>query len=144
MRRFLLAALLVGGLAQAQGRSEPPRDHGEGPPLRWLASLGLAPEQQAAVEAILAAGHAERERIEQGRREAHEALRDKVHAQVAEVLDAEQLARFDAEMAERRPPRPSGEGRDRRRRDHGPDREHRNGPGRSGDDAPPPPRDTGD
>lgn len=124
MKRTLLFAALVAStsLAFAEPPPGPSRAmHQGGPPIEMLTKdLGLNETQQAEVKRIFDAQHAKMEteraqfessgtRPTREEMDARRELRDtELNAQLAAVLTADQLARFE-EMRKRRPMRARGE-----------------------------------
>lgn len=121
---FLLAALAAGSLAFAEPPAGPPHGmHVGGPPIERLSQdLGLDANQATQVKAIFEQQHAkmeaERAQFESsGTRPSredmqarHEQANAELRAQLANVLTAEQLAKFDALPKRQRPGGPPGQG----------------------------------
>jgi hypothetical protein len=93
MNRFAPLLILLAA-ATAVAQTPPPRPPGP-PRIDWIGELGITPEKAARVQAILTNEH-----------EQHRAAHERARAELAKVLTADELSRFE----ERRPRPPRGPG----------------------------------
>ncbi len=91
MKRTALAILATLLSAAAIGQSPPDRPPGP-PRIDFARELNLAPERAKQLEAIL-----------QNEQEQHRAAREKARAQIAKLLSADEMAKFESLL-----PRPRG------------------------------------
>lgn len=119
---FLLAALAASGLAFAEPPAGPPHSGRGGPPIeRLVKDLGLDAGQTTQVQAIFEQQHAKMEAdraqfessgtrpTREQMQAKHEQANAELRTQLAAVLTAEQLAKFDA-LPKRGPGGPRGDG----------------------------------